>query len=105
MFGMGNFEANSFDDLHQTQTKAEIKMNATFSVLQFGQGFIQGSGITIAMCIAAIAAAQGKLTPGDLVLIHSYIAQTVLSVDGTFLPFSRMTLSHCKISDLYSPSV
>lgn len=75
MFGMGNFEANSFDDLHQTQTKAEIKMNATSSVLQFGQGFIQGSGITIAMCIAAIAAAQGKLTPGDLVLIHSYIAQ------------------------------
>lgn len=98
MFGMGTFEADSYNDLRQKQTDIEVKLVATEEAVGSGQTFIRSSGFAISMGLAAIAAAHGKLSPGDFVLINSYIHQlfgpltvrscsTPKTSDRIFMPF------------------
>lgn len=75
MFGMEEYEVASYSDLQQIYLDLSVRLRVTLGALNFGQAFIRAGGVGISLCLAAIGAAQGKLSAGDFVLINAYIAQ------------------------------
>lgn len=75
MFGMEDFEVDLFNTLQRKLLELSVKLRVSLNLLNFGQAFIRTTGVTIALCLAAVGAAQGRLTPGDFVLINAYILQ------------------------------
>lgn len=68
-------ETAAYEQLQKTFQDKYIFFRLTLNSLNFGQQLIQTTGLGTAMVFAAIAAANGKLTPGDFVLINSYVIQ------------------------------
>ncbi|CAN8063967.1 unnamed protein product [Agarophyton chilense] len=75
MFGMEYEEATAYKDLAEEYREKRIFSRATLRVLNFGQSFIQRGGLMGCMFLAARAVAHGGLTPGDFVLINTYVSQ------------------------------
>lgn len=75
MFGMELNEVTSYRSLQDEYRLKYLRFRLTFSALNFGQNVIQLSGLGIAMLLATLSVANGQLTPGDFVLINTYVAQ------------------------------
>lgn len=86
MFGMEEEESSLYARLQQAYQDAYIWFRMTLNSLNFGQSTIQALGLGSAMIFAAIATAQGKLTPGDFVLVNTYVSQLFQPLFVSFVP-------------------
>lgn len=75
MFGMEDEEAAAYEELQKKFQDQYIWFRVTLNSLNFGQSFIQSTGLGAAMLFAAVAASKGQLTPGDFVLVNAYVLQ------------------------------
>lgn len=75
MFGMENEEVAEYDRLQDDYQGKYIKLRLTLNSLNFGQDSIRTIGLGIAVIFAAVNAASGALSPGDFVLVNSYVMQ------------------------------
>lgn len=75
MFGMEEEESATYARLQKAYQDLYIWFRLTLNSLNFGQTFIQMLGLGSAMILAAIATAHGTLTPGDFVLVNTYVTQ------------------------------
>lgn len=84
-FGNEEFEYARFDRSQERYEKAAIKTQAALSILNMAQAFIIGAGLTVIMLMAGAAAAAGKATVGDFVLVNTFLIQLYLPLN--FLGF------------------
>jgi len=75
MFGMEAEEVSAYERLQRIYQDKYIWFRITLNSLNCGQSAIQTTGLGVAMLLAAIATARGQLTPGDFVLVASYVQQ------------------------------
>eukprot|EP00178_Gracilaria_changii_P005414 TRINITY_DN188_c0_g1_i1.p3 TRINITY_DN188_c0_g1~~TRINITY_DN188_c0_g1_i1.p3 ORF type:complete len:425 (+),score=60.58 TRINITY_DN188_c0_g1_i1:1704-2978(+) len=75
MFGMEHEETTAYRGFAEEYRAKTIFSRASLSILNFGQNFIQRTGLLGSMVLAARAVAFGGLTPGDFVLINTYVGQ------------------------------
>ncbi len=75
MFGMEEYEVESYSSLQQAYLDVTVRLRVSLGALNFGQTFIRSCGVAISLVLAAFGAANGRLSPGDFVLINAYIAQ------------------------------
>lgn len=75
MFGMEREEVTEYNGLQQQYQDIYIFLRLSLTSLNFGQSAIQTVGLGFAIVFAATAAAQGRLTPGDFVLVNTYVMQ------------------------------
>lgn len=75
MFGMEDEESAAYEQLQKRFQDEYIWFRVTLNSLNFGQALIQTTGLGAAMVFAAQAASRGQITPGDFVLINSYVLQ------------------------------
>lgn len=75
MFGMESEETTAYQHLQRAYQNAYIWFRVTLNGLNFGQSAIQTLGLGVSAILAAIAAAKGRLTPGDFVLVNQYVQQ------------------------------
>lgn len=54
---------------------AELKVQYSLNMLNFGQHFIFNCGVTSSLAIVAFKISNGLLTPGDMMLISALTAQ------------------------------
>lgn len=109
MFGMEAEESANYEELQKKFQDEYIWFRVTLNSLNFGQSIIQTVGLGAAMIFAAKAASQGQLTPGDFVLVNSYVLQLFqplfVSTQHEALPIAQEELffaDHCMHIILYS---
>lgn len=75
MFGMEGEETTAYEYLQRTYQDVYVWFRVTLNSLNFGQNAIQSVGLGICAILAAVATAKGTLTPGDFVLVNTYVQQ------------------------------
>lgn len=87
MFGMEHEEVAKYDSLQGDYQGKYIGLRKTLKLLNFGQSFIQTTGLGVSVIFAAFATARGQLTPGDFILVNAYVIQLFqpLFVSSTLL--------------------
>lgn len=84
-FGNEEMEARRFDDSMRLYESAATKTWTSLGWLNFGQGLIFGTGMTIVMVMSALEVQSGNQTIGDFVFINVMLMQ--LSVPLNFIGF------------------
>ncbi|WP_337660290.1 ABCB family ABC transporter ATP-binding protein/permease [Anderseniella sp. Alg231-50] len=84
-FGNEEMEASRFDKSMQRYESSATKTWTSLGWLNFGQGLIFGTGMTIVMVMSALEVQAGKQTIGDFVFINVMLMQ--LSVPLNFIGF------------------
>lgn len=84
-FGNEEMEARRFDDSMRRYESAATKTWTSLGWLNFGQGLIFGTGMTIVMVMSAFEVQRGNQTIGDFVFINVMLMQ--LSVPLNFIGF------------------
>jgi ABC-type transport system involved in Fe-S cluster assembly fused permease/ATPase subunit len=80
-FGNEEHEARRYDVSMQKYERASVKSHTTLSLLNIGQGFIIAAGVTVVMLMAAQGVVAGAMTPGDFVLVNTYLIQLYLPLN------------------------
>lgn len=75
MFGMERDETSAYDRLSEAMQDTYIWFRFTLSSLNLGQAAIQNLGLGLCMILAGISCANGTLSPGDFVLVNTYVIQ------------------------------
>jgi len=84
-FGNEEMEARRFDQSMQRYESSATKTWTSLGWLNFGQGLIFGTGMTIVMVMSALEVQAGNQTIGDFVFINVMLMQ--LSVPLNFIGF------------------
>ncbi len=84
-FGNEEMEASRFDKSMQRYESSATKTWTSLGWLNFGQGLIFGTGMTIVMVMSALEVQRGNQTIGDFVFINVMLMQ--LSVPLNFIGF------------------
>ncbi len=84
-FGNEEMEARRFDQSMQRYKSSATKTWTSLGWLNFGQGLIFGTGMTIVMVMSALEVQAGNQTIGDFVFINVMLMQ--LSVPLNFIGF------------------
>ncbi len=84
-FGNEDHEARRYDKALIRYEAASIKSHTTLSLLNIGQGAIIALGVTVIMLMAGQGVVAGRLTPGDFVLVNTYLIQLYMPLN--FLGF------------------
>ncbi len=84
-FGNEEHEAKRYDQALIRYEAASVKSHTTLSLLNIGQGFIIAVGVTLVMLMAGAGVVAGTMTPGDFVLVNTYLIQLYLPLN--FLGF------------------
>jgi ABC-type transport system involved in Fe-S cluster assembly fused permease/ATPase subunit len=84
-FGNEGFEADRYDQALQRYERASVISKTSLSILNIGQAFIVGLGLTIIVLMAASDLAAGGMTIGDFVMVNTYLIQLYIPLN--FLGF------------------
>jgi ABC-type transport system involved in Fe-S cluster assembly fused permease/ATPase subunit len=84
-FGNENFEASRYDQALQRYERASVISKTSLSLLNIGQAFIIGIGLTIIVLMAAQDVVDGRMTIGDFVMVNTYLIQLYIPLN--FLGF------------------
>ncbi len=84
-FGNEDHEARRFDQALARYEQAAVQSKTSLSMLNVGQAFIIGIGLTAVMLMAGQGVVDGRMTVGDFVLANTYLIQ--LFVPLNFLGF------------------
>jgi ATP-binding cassette subfamily B protein len=80
-FGNEAHEAERFDRALTAYENAAVKSHASLSMLNLGQGTIITLGLVVIMALAGQGIVDGTLTPGDFVLVNTYMVQLFLPLN------------------------
>ncbi|MCF8502087.1 MAG: ABC transporter ATP-binding protein/permease, partial [Rhodospirillum sp.] len=80
-FGNEAHEASRFDRAHTAYENAAVKSHASLSLLNIGQGATITLGLVIMMAMAGHGIVRGTMTPGDFVLVNTYLIQIFLPLN------------------------
>jgi len=84
-FGNEAHEAGRFDDALARYERASVLSKTSLSLLNIGQSFIIGVGLTLILIMAGNGVVDGSMTIGDFVLVNTYLIQLYLPLN--FLGF------------------
>ena len=96
-FGNENYETRRYDEYMAQWEQAAIKNQTSLSALNFGQGVIIATGITLLIYLAAKQVTTGEMTLGDLVLVNAFLLQLYMPLN--FLGFVYREIKH-SLADL-----
>ena len=74
-------EASRYDRALRHYENAAVKNRTSLSLLNIGQGFIVAAGLFAVLMMAGLQAADGVRTPGDFVVVYSYIVHLYLPLN------------------------
>jgi ATP-binding cassette subfamily B protein len=74
-FGNERHEAERFDQALERYETAAVQSKSSLSLLNIGQSFIIGIGVTLVMLMAGQGVINGTMTVGDFVLANTYLIQ------------------------------
>jgi len=74
-FGNEEHEASRFDRALTAYENAAVKSHASLSLLNLGQGVVIAGGLIVIMAMAGRGIVAGRMTPGDFVLVNTYMIQ------------------------------
>ncbi|WP_413205763.1 ABCB family ABC transporter ATP-binding protein/permease [Rhodospirillum sp. A1_3_36] len=80
-FGNEAHEASRFDRALTAYENAAVKSHASLSLLNIGQGATITIGLVIMMAMAGHGIVKGTMTPGDFVLVNTYLIQIFLPLN------------------------
>ncbi len=84
-FGNEEFEAGRFDRALQRYERASVISKTSLSLLNIGQAFIIGFGLTIIVLMAGQDVVSGQMTIGDFVMVNTFLIQLYIPLN--FLGF------------------
>ena len=84
-FGNEGFEASRYDQALKRYERASVVSKTSLSLLNIGQAFIVGVGLTIIVLMAGRDVASGAMTIGDFVMVNTYLIQLYIPLN--FLGF------------------
>ena len=84
-FGNEEFEAGRFDRALQRYERASVISKTSLSLLNIGQAFIIGFGLTIIVLMAGEDVVSGQMTIGDFVMVNTFLIQLYIPLN--FLGF------------------
>ncbi|KAF0111559.1 MAG: ATP-binding cassette subfamily B bacterial [Rhodospirillaceae bacterium] len=80
-FGNEEHEARRFDLALAAYERAAVRVKASLSFLNIGQGGIVAAGLVVIMLLAAHGITRGTMTVGDFVLVNTYLIQLYLPLN------------------------
>ena len=92
-FGNESLEAEKYDRNLKRWEHASVKSQVSLALLNTGQGFIIGAGLTILLIMAAREVASGAMTLGDFVMVNAFMIQLYLPLN--FLGSVFREIKHC----------
>ncbi|CAN0555987.1 unnamed protein product, partial [Laminaria digitata] len=84
-FGNEQFEADRYDQALKRFERASVISKTSLSLLNIGQAFIIGLGLTTIVLMAGYDVADGKMTVGDFVMVNTFLIQLYIPLN--FLGF------------------
>ncbi len=84
-FGNEQFEAGRYDQALQRYERASVISKTSLSLLNIGQAFIIGLGLTIIVLMAGRDVVDGQMTIGDFVMVNTFLIQLYIPLN--FLGF------------------
>lgn len=84
-FGNEQFEAGRYDQALQRYERASVISKTSLSLLNIGQAFIIGLGLTIIVLMAGQDVVDGEMTVGDFVMVNTFLIQLYIPLN--FLGF------------------
>jgi ATP-binding cassette, subfamily B, heavy metal transporter len=84
-FGNEEFEAGRYDQALQRYERASVISKTSLSLLNIGQAFIIGLGLTIIVLMAGRDVVSGEMTIGDFVMVNTFLIQLYIPLN--FLGF------------------
>ena len=84
-FGNEDHEARRYDRSMEQYERAAILSKSTLSLLNIGQSFIIGIGLTLMLMMAGSGVIDGNLTIGEFTMVNMYLIQLFLPLN--FLGF------------------
>jgi ATP-binding cassette subfamily B protein len=101
-FGNEEHEARRYDQALVKYERAAIKSHTTLSLLNIGQGFIIAVGVTVIMLMAASGVVAGTMTPGDFVLVNTYLIQLYLPLNFLGMVYREIKQSLIDMEAMFS---
>ncbi|GJL82426.1 MAG: metal ABC transporter permease [marine bacterium B5-7] len=92
-FGNERLEADKYNRNLKVWEKASVKSQVSLALLNTGQGFIIGIGLTILLIMAARQVVDGVMTLGDFVMVNAFMIQIYLPLN--FLGSVFREIKHC----------
>jgi len=92
-FGNESLEAEKYNRNLKRWEHASVKSQVSLALLNTGQGFIIGAGLTILLIMAAREVASGAMTLGDFVMVNAFMIQLYLPLN--FLGSVFREIKHC----------
>ncbi len=80
-FGNEEHEARRFDRALMAYENAAVKSHGSLSILNMGQGTIIAVGLVVIMSMAGRGIVAGTMTPGDFVLVNTYLMQLYMPLN------------------------
>jgi len=80
-FGNEEHEAQRFDRALTAYEDAAVKSHASLSMLNLGQGAVISVGLIGVMAMAGQGIVAGRMTPGDFVLVNTYLLQLFMPLN------------------------
>jgi len=80
-FGNEEHEARRFDRALMAYENAAVKSHGSLSILNMGQGAIIAVGLVVIMSMAGRGIVAGTMTPGDFVLVNTYLMQLYMPLN------------------------
>lgn len=84
-FGNEKYEAGRYDSALQRYERASVISKTSLSLLNIGQAFIIGVGLTIIVLMAGRDVVDGSMTIGDFVMVNTFLIQLYIPLN--FLGF------------------
>ena len=80
-FGNEEHEARRFDRALMAYENAAVKSHGSLSILNIGQGTVIAVGLVVIMSMAGRGIVAGTMTPGDFVLVNTYLMQLYMPLN------------------------
>ena len=92
-FGNEEHEASRFDHALARYEQAAVQSKTSLSMMNVGQAFIIGIGLTAVMMMAGQGVVDGRMTVGDFVLANTYLIQLFIPLNFLGFVYSQIKQS------------
>ncbi|HHH38279.1 MAG TPA: ABC transporter ATP-binding protein/permease [Sedimenticola sp.] len=92
-FGNEGLELKRFDRTLGAWEGAAVKSQTSMSLLNFGQGAIIATGVTLIMFLASDGVVAGRMSIGDLVLVNAFMLQLFIPLNFLGIVYRQIKYS------------
>ncbi len=100
--GAVSFELAGVGAAFSTREDAEQDMAASTARLAGAQWLVVAAGLFLVVALAAMDVAEGRITPGDFVLLQAYAIRLILPLSGVAFILSQSAGALATVSDVLS---